>query len=403
MSRDMASPWPKMPFSNAVEVNPRLAIDRGTNAPFVDMAALPMETRNILKFRVRPVREGGSRFANGDTLFARITPCMENGKTGLVGGLAEGEIATGSTEFIVLRPRPNLTLSEFTYYMAKHPKFRSFAVSRMTGTSGRQRVSVNVFDEFKIGVPPLAEQRKIAAVLSSVDDAIEKTQAVIDQVQVVKRGLMQQLFTLPAGYSEHGWKHQRLRDCAWVNPEQLTNRAKPDFLIEYLDIAAIERPGTIGITRTLPFADAPSRARRLAREGDILISTVRPYLRNFARIREAPGNLVVSTGYAVIRPKDLVDGDFLYQHVLSAGFVEFLKSRMSGSNYPAVTAKDVEAYPLTLPSLAQQRKYGAILSSLDDAMAKTRAVIDRAQDVKKALMSVLLTGELRVTPDPQAA
>lgn len=251
----------------------------------------------------------------------------------------------------------------------------------------------------QVSLPPFAEQCKIAAVLSSVDDAIEKTQAVIDQVQVVKRGLMQQLFTPPAGYSEHGWKHQRLRDCAWVNPEQLTNRAKPDFLMEYLDIAAIERPGTIGVTRTLPFADAPSRARRLAREGDILISTVRPYLRNFARIREAPDNLVVSTGYAVIRPKDLVDGDFLYQHVLSAGFVEFLKSRMSGSNYPAVTVKDVEAYPLTLPSLAQQRKYGAILSSLDDAMAKMRAMIDRAQDIKKALMSTLLTGELRVTPD----
>ena len=399
----MTSPWPKMRFSDAVEINPRLAVDRGKSAPFVEMAALPIETRNILIFRVKPVNGGSSRFVNGDILFARITPCMENGKTGLVGGLAEGEVATGSTEFIVLRPRPNLTLSEFTYYLAKNPKFRSFAASRMTGTSGRQRVPVNTFDEFEIGVPPLAEQHKIAVILSSVDDAIEKTQAVIEQVQVVKRGLMQQLLTLPAGYAEPGWKKRRLRDCAWVNPEQLTSRTKPSFLMEYIDIAAIERPGIIGRTQTFQFADAPSRARRLARKGDILISTVRPYLRNFARIREAPDNLVVSTGYAVIRPKDVVDGDFLYQQILSASFVKFLKSRMSGSNYPAVAASDVEAYPISLPPLAQQRKFGATLSSLDDAVAKMRTVINRVSGVKEALMSVLLTGELRVTLDTESA
>ena len=191
----MSSPWPRMPFSEAVEVNPRRPVARGTLAPFVDMAALPAETRGVRPCRVRPVGGGGSRFTNGDTLFARITPCTENGKTGLVDCLSTGEVATGSTEFIVLGPCPNVTLPRFIYYLAKNPAFRSFAISRMRGTSGRQRVPVNVFADFEVGVPRLPEQRKIAAILSSVDDAIEKTQAVIDQVQVVKRGLMQELLT----------------------------------------------------------------------------------------------------------------------------------------------------------------------------------------------------------------
>ena len=188
-----------------------------------------------------------------------------------------------------------------------------------------------------------------------------------------------------------GWRSVRLAGLARVNPEQLGNRTDPDYLLEYLDIAAVERPGVIGASRTLTFAEAPSRARRRARTGDILVSTVRPYLRNFAHVREAPSNLVASTGFAVIRPTDEVDGRFLYQHVLSDAFVEFLKLRMSGSNYPAVKSDDVGAYTLFLPPLAEQRKIAAILSSVDDAIEKTQAVIDQVQVVKRGLMQELFT------------
>ena len=188
-----------------------------------------------------------------------------------------------------------------------------------------------------------------------------------------------------------GWRSAELGAIAQVNPEQLKHRTDPDYVLEYLDIAAIERPGVIGASRTLTLADAPSRARRRARAGDILVSTVRPYLRNFARVGEAPSNLVASTGYAVVRPANGVDGRFLYQHVLSDAFVEFLKPRMRGSNYPAVNADDVKTYTLSLPPLPEQRKIAAILSSVDDAIEKTRAVIDQVQVVKRGLMQELLT------------
>ena len=182
-----------------------------------------------------------------------------------------------------------------------------------------------------------------------------------------------------------------------MNPEQIGSSTDPDYSLEYLDISAIEQPGVIGDTRAFRFEDAPSRARRVVREGDILVSTVRPYLRNFARVREAPDNLVVSTGYAVVRPRDGVDGRFLYQHILSTGFVEYLKPRMSGSNYPAVTAYHVGSYPLSVPPLSEQRKIAAILSSVDDAIEKTQTVIDQAQNVKRGLMQTLLTSGMAGT------
>ena len=333
-----------------------------------------------------------------------------------IGACAVNQVSMATNQgFQSLVPKEGARV-EFLYYLIQHHKRR---LERLAAGSTFLEVSKRTIRDFRVVVPPLPEQRKIAAILSSVDDVIEKTQSVIDQVQVVKRGLMQELLTrgLPGRHTQvqatrdreetgrdepDGWRPAHLGDLARVNPEQLGSRTDPDHLLEYLDIAAIEQPGVIGASRTFRFSEAPSRARRLAREGDILVSTVRPYLRNFARVREAPDNLVVSTGYAVIRPGGGVDGGFLYQHVLSARFVDFLKPRMSGSNYPAVTADDVEAYPLFLPPLSEQREIAAVLSSVDDAIEESQTFMDRLRVVKSGLMSILLTGELRVTPDPEA-
>ena len=313
-----------------------------------------------------------------------------------IGACAINRVAMATNQgFQNLVPkRPTMNV-DFLYYLITYHARR---LEQLAAGSTFLEISRRAVRSFEFICPPISEQRKIAAILSSVDDAIEKTQAVIDQAQIVKRGLMQELLKR----EPDTWKFSTLGRLAQINPEQLGSRTDPDYLMEYLDISAIEQPGVIGDTRTFRFEDAPSRARRVVREGDILVSTVRPYLRNFARVREAPDNLVVSTGYAVVRPGDGVDGRFLYQHILSSGFVEYLKPRMSGSNYPAVTAHDVKAYPLSLPPLPEQRKIAAILSSVDDAIEKTRAIIDQAQNVKPGLMSLLLTGELRVTPDTEA-
>jgi type I restriction enzyme S subunit len=92
------------------------------------------------------------RFMNGDTLVARITPCLENGKTAFVDFLANGEIAWGSTEYMVLRPKPPLP-PIFAYCLARTDEFRDFAIQNMTGTSGRQRVAPTAMDHFRIALP----------------------------------------------------------------------------------------------------------------------------------------------------------------------------------------------------------------------------------------------------------
>lgn len=144
--------WQCKSLAEAFEVNPIRMLEKCSNAAYVDMSNLPVDSARVLGSIVREFTSG-MRFANGDTLVARITPCLENGKTAFVDFLKEDEVAWGSTEFIVLRPKPPLPC-EYGYFLARSEEFRAFAISNMSGTSGRQRVPTDCLQNFHIAVPP---------------------------------------------------------------------------------------------------------------------------------------------------------------------------------------------------------------------------------------------------------
>jgi type I restriction enzyme S subunit len=131
-----------------IETNPKVELKKGRIAPYIEMANLS-ETSMSIKGKVEREYQGGSRFQNNDTLLARITPCLENGKTAFVNNLKDNEVAWGSTEFIVMRAKK--AVSPFwVYCLAKDDTFRSYAISSMIGSSGRQRVHEKYLDEFKV-------------------------------------------------------------------------------------------------------------------------------------------------------------------------------------------------------------------------------------------------------------
>ena len=144
--------WEVVPLPEMIEVNPSRSLRKGEVAPYLDMANMP--TRGHVPDTVidRPFGSG-MRFTNGDTLVARITPCLENGKTAYVDFLPHDRIGWGSTEYIVMRPMPPLP-NEFAYCLARSVGFREFAIQNMTGTSGRQRVPAQVLSQFLLPSPP---------------------------------------------------------------------------------------------------------------------------------------------------------------------------------------------------------------------------------------------------------
>jgi type I restriction enzyme S subunit len=163
--------WKTYKISDFIEMNPRLQLKAGQLYSFVEMKDLDSNNKYVLP-SIKKELKGGSRFQNGDTLFARITPCLENGKICQVKGI-ETEYAFGSTEFLVLRGKQNISYSDFVFYLSRTPELRLFAESNMIGTSGRQRVAKEAFSNLEITLPPLPEQRAIASILSALDDKIE--------------------------------------------------------------------------------------------------------------------------------------------------------------------------------------------------------------------------------------
>lgn len=143
--------WNVCALPDCIDVNPQRPLKKGAVAPYLDMANVPTHAARVDNVVCRAFGSG-SKFINGDTLLARITPCLENGKTAYVDFLGEGEVGWGSTEFIVMRPKNGLPLP-FAYFLCRHPVFRSFAISQMAGTSGRQRVPNDCFDAYKLVKP----------------------------------------------------------------------------------------------------------------------------------------------------------------------------------------------------------------------------------------------------------
>lgn len=144
--------WRAMRLPEAIDVNPRRTLSGGTAAPYLDMKNLPTQGHCAEEIIDREFRSG-TKFQNGDTLLARITPCLENGKTGYVDFLMDGQVGWGSTEYIVLASKPPLP-PQFVYLLARSDALRTHAIQNMTGTSGRQRVPSECFNTFWLAIPP---------------------------------------------------------------------------------------------------------------------------------------------------------------------------------------------------------------------------------------------------------
>ena len=180
--------WATMPFDQAVEVNPSVPLQRGTVYPFVDMQAVDPGSRSVGFSEMREFTGGGSRFMDGDTLMARITPCLENGKIARFAAPDNEPIGHGSTEFIVIRGKPNVTDNGFAYYLTKWDGVRQYYISQMTGSSGRQRVPMTALSHREVAIPPLKEQKAIAGILGSLDDKIELNRRMNETLEGHRHG-----------------------------------------------------------------------------------------------------------------------------------------------------------------------------------------------------------------------
>jgi type I restriction enzyme S subunit len=180
-------------LAELIDFNPRTGLPKAGVVPFIDMAALPTMGRDISLVGERPASSSGSKFRNGDTLLARITPCLENGKGAKVSGLPSEGVGQGSTEFIVLRAKLKSD-ENFVYYLSRHPDFRSFAIQQMSGTSGRQRVSWQPLADFEIQNLDVQDRAAIGDTLSLLDDKIELNRRMNETLEGMAQAIFRDWF-----------------------------------------------------------------------------------------------------------------------------------------------------------------------------------------------------------------
>lgn len=253
---------------------------------------------------------------------------------------------------------------------------------------GIPQLTVPMIGSTIIPIPSLLEQRTIAECLEAIDQMISAQNQKVESLKAHKKGLMQQLFPQPGATTPAlrfpgfagDWEVKKLGEIADVNPK--SDKLPNKFV--YIDLESVES-GNLLKKNIIEVKNAPSRAQRLLKKGDILFQMVRPYQRNNYHFYDNDGNVyVASTGYAQIRYKDC--SEYLYQYLHTDTFVDIAISKCVGGNYPAINTTDLTNITVYLPSPAEQQKIAECLETLDNLIATESKKLESLKTHKKGLM-----------------
>lgn len=381
--------WEVKRLGDIAEINPRNGKIISQFVTFLTMSDIS-EQGGIIRENIVPnssLKSGFTSFKRGDIIIAKITPCFENGKGALLDNITE-EYGLGSTEFHVIRCRQ---CNKFIYYHTMSYAFRKRLESQMTGSAGQKRVPADSISSYKIPVPPLAEQRKIAEVLGLWDKAIEKQSQLIEQLTLRKRGLMQQLLTakrrLP-GFS-NPWKVHKLHKLFKERNE--TNRT---------DLPLLSITGDKGVILQTESEkrdtsnDDKSKYKRIAK-GDIGYNTMRMW-----QGRSALSGLegIVSPAYTIVVPNTDVDGYYMSLLFKQPRLVYDFWIHSQGLVGDTLNCKyrDFGQVRISCPSYIEQKAIANVLTAADREIELAQQKLELLRQQKRGLMQQLLTGKKRV-------
>ena len=387
----MTCNWPLVQASEFVEFNPKISLKKEEIAPKISMEDLTPFTKNIGSYSYAPYR-GGSKFINGDILFARITPCLENGKTAYVDCLNEGEVGFGSTEFIVLRAIKQVSDPNFVYYLSISPQFRSLAIKSMVGSSGRQRVQLNALANYSFRLPPLSDQKKIANYLSSLDKKIFLNQQINDNLKEQARAIYYERFEkIDFNRRSFNWQLKTLGDIAVISTKSLNPAKESEALLEHYSIPAFDETG-------FPVFEKSSSIKSnkyLVDEFCLLISKLNPTIKRIWRPYCLSNKAVCSTEFIVFKAKNKDLTDFLYSVIDSKSFFDFMCSHVTGStgSRQRTTPAETLGFEFLFPSSEEIQNFQELVAPMYKQMKINAIENAKLKQIRDNLLPKLLAGE----------
>lgn len=377
----MKNNWQTKKVGEICDINPTKSETRnlsdGTTVSFVSMSSVDEHSQSITVEESREyaqVKKGYTYFKRGDILFAKITPCMENGKVALSNNL-KNEIGFGSTEFHVLRAKDTV-LPEYVYHLVRSEFFRNEAGKRMTGSAGQKRVPREFLENYEIPLPPLSTQKEIVKMLDEKMGKIGEAKRLrAEALADTEKILPQTLHEIFAEGKKNGWKEEELGGSvklqggfAFKSPEYKTTGI-PLIRIQNLQDEIID------LSKAVYIEENPTKdfKKFLLRDNDILIAMSGATTGKLARVsqKQLPSLLNQRVGRFVVKDATKISAEFLWFFLKS--LQDSILLAAYGGAQPNISPSKIESIKIVIPPLAEQQK---IVAKLDALSEKVRILRD---------------------------
>ncbi len=407
----------KYKLNEVLTLNPTLKLKKNTIAKKIAMENIKEYQKKIDSYTYSEFKSG-SKFMNGDTLLARITPCLENGKTAYVDILDEDEIAFGSTEFFVLRPKDNLMDSHFLYYLMRTNELRNTIIKSMTGTSGRQRAQKESILEYEFCLPSLKIQTAIAKLLKNLDDKIETNKKIIANLEELSQTLFKRWFVdfefpdengnpykssggemvdSELGKIPKGWKCVYLKDIVHHKKDTFNPKKSNESEVKHFSLPSFDSgqyPSIDNVT------DIKSN-KWIIDENCILFSKMNPTTRRIWVTSYNENFLnVASSEFVVLKSENSYRNAFIYNICISDKFNEYLVSNTTGSTNSRQRVK---------PDIAIQYRFSyneelsyLLSEKIEPYIEKIKIIREQNQNLtqlRDTLLPKLMSGEIEIPDD----
>lgn len=394
----MKSEWTTRSISDIAEINPRESISKGSIAKKIPMDVLQPFTRDVPGYQMEKFK-GGTKFRNMDTIMARITPCLENGKTAQVRCLDNGEVGFGSTEYIVFRAKEG-TDPDYLYYLICSPLVRGPAIKSMVGSSGRQRVQTDVVANLQIAVPDFDEQKNIGGLLKALDDKIQLNTAINKNLLQQAQSLYQSWFV---DYEPFGgdrpsdWTDDTIEDLA---KEIICGKTPSTKVPEYYgsDIPFITIPDMHGNTyavtteRYLSTYGAESQRKKMLPRNSICVSCIGTAGLVTLTAQESQTNQQINS----IIPKEGYSPYYIYLLMQTLSVI-INNLGQSGSTIVNLNKAQFGKIPVTIPSVATMKSFDEIAKPMFDAILSNQEENIKLAELRDSLLPRLMSGDLDVS------
>lgn len=382
------STWLKRRLGDVVILNPKESLKKGTLAKKVAMDILQPFCRDIPNYELTEFN-GGTKFQNGDTIMARITPCLENGKTAKVNILEDDEVGFGSTEYIVFRAIKDVTNEDFVYYLVCSPIVRNPAIKSMVGSSGRQRVQTDVLQNLEIYIPDLETQCKIGSLLKSLDDKIALNTAINENLEKQAQAIYRETFF---GLPKDKVMHISLSDLMdYVGGSQ---PPASEFVFE-------KREGYIRFVQIRDYEDDShityipnSSKNKLCEEHDIMIAR---YGASLGRICFGI-NGAYNVALAKVFPKQQYYREFLRCYLSSRDFYVGINNIGGRSAQSGFNQSDINSFRLDFPTdVTIVKQFETTISAMFKQRLQLRKENQNLALLRDTLLPKLMNGEIDVS------